>query len=189
MNYFVMKAGMRDGYAVVHELHGGLDDSDALTRGESAIASFRSDAFFQVPPEFKKNQKMPDALSAFGGHLVVGARVKDALVPLVGASRVEFLPVRIKNIAGQFLEDPYYIVHPLDILDVIDVEASAGEYNEITPDSLMSVEQLVLRDCEAEIFRPAHWEKNILVREDLAAKLKAHGFVGLSLIEADDFMG
>jgi hypothetical protein len=188
MDYFVLRAGMRDGYAVVHALEGAGVDSAEITSGKPALARFGDGAFFQIPPELKKSEKLGDAIPAYT-HLVVSQRCKDAIAGLAGGSKVEHLPVRIKSAAGKLLEGQFFIVHPLDVRDVVDMDASGAELNDLTPSTIFSVERLVLKAVDAEIFRLARWSEVIVVRADVAAALKAGEFFGLKLTPAAKFTG
>ena len=119
-------------------------------------------------------------------------RFRDALEPLVEKSRVEFLPVGIRDRTGQPVPGAFYVMRVLDVEDVIDVEASAGELNENDNESLILWEELVVKPGTGAIFRPRRLVGGVaMVRKDLAAKLRAVApkLIGLALVDAEDYSG
>ena len=97
----------------------------------------------------------------------------------------------MKNHKGRFVQGGYFVMNSLDVIDAIDVGASAGEFNPIAPTQLMSVEQIVLKVLPDRpvMFRPANWTRLIIVRRDVAEKLLAAGMTGLIFTELEDYMG
>ncbi len=124
-------------------------------------------------------------------HHVVSAPLRALLEPELGKSRVEFLPVRIRDHKGRAVEGEHFVLNPLDVLDAIDVEASNVDYHDFDPTQLIMCEQLVIKPLPDDVmmFRPHNWTRLILVREEIADKLKESGLSGLSFTAAEDYAG
>ena len=85
----------------------------------------------------------------------------------------------------------YFVMNPIDVIDAIDAAASGGASNPLSPSQLYRVDKLVLRTLPADcvMFRPASMSQLILVRADVADRLRAAGLSGLSFREPESFKG
>ncbi len=189
MSYLVWRALFQDKFCALGALHGVPSDEEIFS-GISRADAFPEDAYYEMLADHPKGIAVPDYVYSMI-HYVVSRRLRDALEPELGASRVEFLPVKIKNHKGRFVQGDYFVMNSLDVIDAIDVGASAGEFNPIAPTQLMSVEQIVLKVLPDRpvMFRPANWTRLIIVRRDVAEKLLAAGMTGLIFTELEDYMG
>lgn len=140
--------------------------------------------------DFPKDVQTPDNLYSMIHH-VVSERLRKVLEPALAASRVEFLPVKIKNHEGRFAPGSFFVMNPLDVIDCIDVAASGGEYNDLDRTQLVRVQQLVLSEPPGEpaMFRPVGWTRLILVRSDVVDRLMEADLEGLVFWELDEFRG
>jgi hypothetical protein len=162
-----------------------------LALGASRVKGFPKNAYFDVVRTAREGLMLSDN-PITEGHHVVSRRLRDALKPLLGTSKIEFLPVKLKspgggwgNRAPHFHSEKYYLMNPIDLVDVIDAKASGGKFDTKNKTQLVSTSKpLVLGavDPEATMFRPKNWRRRIFVRADVAAKLEKLGFLQLDFI-------
>lgn len=189
MSYLIWHKTYKDKFCALGALEGVPADEEIL-RGVSRARDFPGEAYYEMRPDYPKNIKVPDNVYARIHH-VVSDRLRTALEPELGASCVEFLPVKIRNHKGRFVAGEYFVMNPLDVIDAVDAEASGGEYNRLDPSQLMSVQSFVLKALpdQPPMFRPANWTRLIVVREDVVAKLRDADLTGLSFWELEEFTG
>jgi hypothetical protein len=169
----------------------GVEDAFELRYGISRAAGWPDDAHCEFDPDYPKDVALSDSPDGAGVILASG-RLKDALVAQ-GARNTELLPVTLINHKGRVAARDYHIVHPLEIVDCIDLAASAAEWNAIDDDVLTACAQLVLKPQaipdDLLLFRPRFWPKLVLIRRRLADHLLGQGFTGLRFIEPADYTG
>jgi hypothetical protein len=168
-----------------------ISNSWELTRGIPRVATMPSPARCTMDPSFRKEVRLSDNL--YGATVpVISLRTRDVLEAAV-SDRVEFLPVEVVNHKGRVEPATYFILHPLDVVDCIDKEASGVEWNSIAPDRISRCKSLVLKKDaipeNAKLFRPKYWGKNIFVRQDLADALQGAGLTGLYFRPAEGYKG
>jgi hypothetical protein len=178
-----------DEFCVVQEPN--IEASSDLDRGVPRLRSMEVPARCNMDPSFPKEVRLSDNL--YGATMsIVSQRLKTAL-EVSKQNRVEFLPVEVVNHKGRVEEREYYILHPLDMVDCIDLVASGVEWNRIAPDRISRCKSLVLNpkaipECFS-IFRPKHWGRLILIREDLVEKLRRLDFEGLYFRPIEEYKG
>ncbi len=189
MSWVVWRNRYREGFCALGALENVPRDEEIL-KGASRAGDFPSAASYAMRADFPKDTKVADNAYTMIHH-VVSAPLRALLEPELGKSRVEFLPVRIRDHAGRAVEGAHFVLNPLDVLDAIDVEASNVDYNDLDPTQLCMCEQLVLKPLPDEVtmFRPHNWTRIILVREEIADKLKEAGLSGLAFTSAEDYSG
>jgi hypothetical protein len=144
-----------------------------------------------MDPAFPKEVRLSDNL--YGATMpVISLRIKQILESF-GKNRVEYLPVELFNHKGRKEPNEYFVLHPLDVLDCINLEASGVEWNNITPDRISRCKGLVLNHGaipgDYTIFRPKFWGKIILIRQDLVDILQKEDLRGLSFRPVDGYTG
>jgi hypothetical protein len=190
MSFKVWRNRLQDGFCGLGALQNVPNDQEILA-GKSRANGFPSDAYFAMRDDLaKKFKAIPDNVHTMI-HDVVSGRLRAVLEPLLDGSRVEFLPVKIHDRAGNVVDGEYFVLNPLDVVDCIDVEASGGKYNELAPTPLMMVARLVLRPIAPNLtlVRPSNWTNRILVRAEIAEQLTAAGLTGLSFSSPEKFRG
>lgn len=189
MSYVVWHSMYQDGLCALGALEGVPRDEEIL-KGISRAEGFPEDAWYEMRADFPKDVQIPDNVYSMIHH-VVSERLRKVLEPALGASRVELLPVKIKNHKGRFAPGSFFVMNPLDVIDCIDVAASGGVHNDLDPTQLVSVQQLVLKELPGEpaMFRPVGWTRLILVRSDVVDRLQEADLEGLVFWELDEFRG
>lgn len=190
MSYKIWRAMYRESYCVIEPPE--IDDEWQLDEGISRAADHPEDVQCVMDPEFPYDIQLADNLYG-AGVPIVSSGIKQFLEGEVRQNRVEYLPVQIVNHKGRVAAEEYFILHPLDVCDCIDIERSGVEWNSITSGLITACGGLVLKDGaipeDFKLFRPKFWGVNILVRNDLVASLSARRFVGLYFLEAEGYTG
>lgn len=188
-NYLLIHSYVRDGYCVLQPPD--IENDWEISRGISRLDGFPDDVACKMSDDFPNHVKLADSL--YGATFnVISNQVREFMVQSID-DPVEFLPVSIINHKGRVASNDYFILHPTSIVDCIDTDASGVEWNDINPKLIDVCNSLVL-DTEkipesANIFRPAHWAYNILVREEFANSLLDAGFDGVEFRPTEGFTG
>ncbi|AKT40381.1 imm11 family protein [Chondromyces crocatus] len=191
MSFLLWRPGSAtDGICKILEVE-GVEKSFELDDGAPRAAGWPADAHCRMDPDWPKDIALADSL--LGASLVViSGRVKKALDE-AQLTNVELLPIEIINHKGRVASEDYFILNPTEICDCIDKDASNVEWNDLDPDSICGCDALIL-DAAAvpetlAVFRLKHWKNQIVIRRELAEKLRAQGLTGLSFLEPEDYMG
>lgn len=190
-DFLVWRPGtMRDGICKLKQPT-GIPDSFEIHEGISRIEGWPTEASAAMDPSFPKDIGLADSLD--GTTFVV---VSDAVRSFLGseaAPKIETLPIRIINHKGHVASTAYFLLNPLAVVDCIDEEASAVELDLLDPGAFSECEQLVLRESEVpaelSVFRLEHWRSVIVIRKELAEKMKAASLTGLLFIEPQKYTG
>lgn len=167
----------------------GVSDQYALNVGEPVLANFPDDAYFTMDPDAPYDTLLVDNLDNTDLAIVASPRLKEFLEGYPVA-KVEYLPVTIVNHKGRPAAR-YYIVHPLDPVDCLDVPACNAAFGAVDKDNILDLERLVIDagkvDPRRALFRPKMFYQVIVVRRALAEAVDAAGFTGVRWIELSDF--
>lgn len=159
---------------------------DGVPRGHD----FDQDAVFPMDLELPHNMYLPDSLMNINSLIVASQRLKDFLSNKQLES-VEYLPVSIRDHKGRITKKNYFIVHPIEPVDCLDLDASEADYSPLDPSLVDDVEQLVFDeeklDDRRELFRPKYFPDITLVRRALAEEIDKQGFEGVGWLEIDEY--
>lgn len=175
------------GFAKLTHLQ-NVDTDEEILKGKSRASGFPADAMYEMDPEFPKDLKLGDSFDTMIHH-VCSEAFKNVLEGALGSSKVEFLPVKIQNHKKRFADGSFFVVNPLDVLDVLDPIASEAKFNQVDPTQIFSVKRAVLKPVPPDIvvFRPANLSNRIFVREDVAEQLEA--LKNVVFEDPDEFRG
>ncbi|NVJ04129.1 hypothetical protein HUW63_02575 [Myxococcus sp. AM001] len=119
------------------------------------------------------------------GYLIVSERIRDVL-ERHATTAIEFLPIELINHKGRRDTGPFFIANILGQIDCVHLGESVYEESALAPGEFSELTRLVLDasrvDTARNIFRISRLPRVILVREDLATRLKESGATGLALI-------
>lgn len=189
MGYRIWHSRYQEGFCALGALLHVAKDEEIL-RGMPRAAGFPADAYYEMRADFPRDIQVPDNVYTMI-HQVVSTRLWQVLEPSLGRSRVEALPVKIKNHKGRLAKGEFFVLNPIDVIDCIDLGASGAVFNLLDPTQIMQVDRLVLRPLpnDVALFRPQGWTRLLLIREDLAGKLLAAGLTGLVFLDPSRFEG
>ena len=164
----------------------GLPDDGEIGEGLTLAQSFPTDAYYQMRTDYlgyEADHILLDFHLPFFGQLLASER----LMRFLAAKRfvnLEFLPVAIHDHDGKPCEQAYYLIHPINAQDCLDLAASQPTYNPFDPDTIDELEQVVIDDGrldpELEVFRIKAFTDEVFIRVELAEELLAQGFSGLA---------
>ena len=175
--------------AVFTELR-GFEDIYRFDTGQPLRAEFPADAAFHMNPDFPKDRVLTDNVKNSLQTLLVSARLQNALVDARLAD-VEYLPVSIVDHDGRVASSSHVIVHPVGLVDCIDMGQSVYKPHRIVKGKIDKVTKLVL-DPERvpegrQIFKLKGFGTPVVVRRAFADKLDAFAFSGLDWLDVDGF--
>lgn len=188
-SYKAWEVDTHGGFCTLTPLENVEDDFE-LQYGVSRLDNFTKEACFRMDPAFPKDIKLADNIQNIGGLIVVSKTLKqfvESYKPLF----TEFLPVTIYNHKDRIESSDYFILNPYQVIDCIEVDDSDIEWNEIDPELISACFDLVLDEDRLDekllLFRPRYMPTVVLVREDLAEKLRKADFTGLRFTELEEF--
>jgi len=184
MNYLIALARGSDGACML----GGLREVSKgyqLREGISRIKDFPGEANFRMDPSFPKDIRLEDSIRNDSSLLVASERVKE----LLEAEKVpgqEMQPVAIFNHKGRKEKAPYHVVHQIDLQDCINLKKTKWKKDGSDEETITDVRKLTLDeskiDKDAQLFRLKRYGLPLVIRADLAEKIKKAGFTGFEFI-------
>lgn len=189
--FLVWRGGkMTDGICKLKSLTGAEDDFE-IHEGAPRLDGWPADVSASMEPMFPKDIGLADALYGTGFLVVSGAVRRFLEAGDVG--KAEFLPMKIINHKGRVASEDYYVLNPLELVDCIDREASAVEYDFLDESMIRCCAHLVIRQdavpAGLSLFRLAFWPDRIVVRRGLAERMNAAGLTGLLFYEPIEYSG
>jgi hypothetical protein len=161
--------------------------------GIPQAGAFPEDAYFQMSPDFPKDIKVADVLRNVNQFLVVSERLLEFLSSQEALYKNETHPIAIKNHKGRTEKGKYFLVHQIGHPACVDESKTVGTKGKVASSQYLFVEKLVLDppkiDKKLRIFRPAQFSDRPFFREDLAAKIEAEGFTGISFFDPETYDG
>lgn len=168
----------------------GVEKEYQLTEGVSLVSTFSNDAAFLMDPDFPNDTLLADNLINKYRLFVASKRLKEFLEKHQ-PEYLEFLPVGIIDHRGKRIKEKYFIVHPINPLNCLDIEKCGAEYSLVDESEIDEIESLVFDDSKMDhnrqIFRPKFFNWIILIHSDLAAAIDAEGFTGIRWIDSSEY--
>lgn len=190
MEFWLWRNATQDGYCTIKTP--SMERVWELTQGISRIEEFPDGIECRMNPQRPKDVGLADNIRG-AVFPVISGRLRRALEPEITQNRVEYIPVRIINHKKRLASDDYFVLNPLDVIDCIDKEASAVEWNAISPGSISYCKGLILKEnaipAGFRLFRLMYWPNNIMIDGDLVASLKTMGLSGLVFRAATGYDG
>ncbi len=159
-------------------------------KGVSRKKDFPADAFYRMSDEYPDNLVLGDVLDNTNDLLVVSQRFLD-LLSEEDFKNNEVLPVKIMNHKDRFEEKQYFILNQLEHQDLIDRDQSELEVNDIDPEKIVTIYDLVLDESKIDnsvsILRMTGFSQVLVLRRDLADRIEKSGIKGIEVNEFDDW--
>ncbi|HZE90448.1 MAG TPA: DUF1629 domain-containing protein [Rhizobacter sp.] len=160
----------------------GVANSEDMMDGVSFKKAFPSTAAFHFNPDFKRNTLLVDCLVNVENMMVCSARLKD-FIQAKKPDKVEYLPVAVVDLKGKAVADAYFIVHPIDPPDCIDVANSDVTLSALDPGVIRYAEHIEIDASKVPegrlLFRPKTFPGILLLRRELALDIEKAGFTGI----------
>lgn len=168
------------------------DDDFELHNGVSLANDFPADAAYRMSDEAPDKTALHDVLDNRDRNFVINEKVK-AFLEAEGVQHVEYLPVKVLNHKDRVVKERYFVVNMLPLVDCIDMEKTKYKRNILDPELLMHLSNLTMHEekipDDFKLLRVKFAPYVMLIRRDLAQKLKAAGFRGLGISEVVEFHG
>jgi hypothetical protein len=173
----------------LQKLH-SVADIWELREGVPRGAGFPADAHWSMDPDFPYNMLLIDNLLNSSMLIVGSARLK-SLLEEQRVAGVEYLPVTVLNHKGRPAGKEYFIINPIDPPDCLAREQCGITWSELDPDTIDTVEHLVIDpskvEPERQLFRPKYFYDVILVERSLAEAIDRAGLQGIRWLELADY--
>ena len=189
MEFLLWRSDRGDDFCVIKEPE--IEDSWELDDAVPRLEKLSNPVRCRMDPDYPNEIRLSDNLE--GGTVpVISNRTKEILETVV-RNRVEYLPAELINHKGRVEPAQYFVLHPLDLVDCIDTEASGVQWNRISPGQISRCKSLVLKPdaipANFTLFRLKHWGSNIIVREDVTEVLEKADLTGLYFRPAQGYKG
>lgn len=167
----------------------GLEDHYRLLRGVRLAEGFPGNVRFRMNDNFPENLQLEDVLANRRSVILAGSRFTE-FFSAEKLKNVEILPVATLDHKGNPVKDRYSIIHPVELQDCIDRDASDIEMNRINPKLIGKVRELVVDesriDPEVKLFRMESLPFLPVVERSFAETMLAQGFSGFRFAEFAD---
>ncbi|NQY36017.1 MAG: hypothetical protein HRT37_13805 [Alteromonadaceae bacterium] len=170
----------------------GFDKSYLLNEGIKVEDQYPDGVYFDMHPERPHDILLVDSLFNTDNELVISEPLMNFFIEKK-FTNLEFLPVKIMDHKGKFIDEKYFIMNVLEHQNCLDTDASDAEISIIDDKIIESVEQIVLIDENVDesfdIFRMTGFPAATLIKESLAKEIADNGFTGIEFIPLDQFDG
>ena len=168
----------------------GFEDDWKLVRGMPLAEEWPHGVQLGMDPDFNRQIKLSDHLDN-PNEVIVASPALRAFLEERDVPGLEFLPVEIINHKNKLASDEFTIVNLLAAPDCLDIEASHVTWNDILPEYVSDVEQIILNanriDPDVGLFRARTFARPIFVRRDLADAILDAGLTGIRFFELEDW--
>lgn len=188
-NYLIWTRDIVEGACALSGLT-GFEDDWKLIYGESVTQNFPAKARFAMEPDSPNDILLTDSLYN-GDMLIVASQKLRELIEGQRPAAVEYLPVPIYNHKKRAIPESYAIVHPIEPVDCLVLDACEPEWGRINKKAIDRVKHLVIDEkripSERLLFRPQLFCRVILVHRKLAQEIDAANLTGVRWVEVADY--
>lgn len=188
-NYVIWEQDMVEGACALSGMT-GFDDDWKLLYGEPVADEFPSKARFSMNPDYANDVALTDSLYNIEMLIVASQALRD-LIEGEQPAKVEYVPVPIYNHKKRAVKEAYFIVHPIEPLDCLVLDACKPTYGKIQKTEIDRVKKLVIDEARIPadrlLFRPKGFARVILTHRRLADKIDAAGLTGIRWVELANY--
>lgn len=189
MDYVIWKCGIVRNAVVLKKLV-NVEKQYQLRDGVSRMEGFRLDAVYTMDPDYPDNTLLVDNLFNTASRIVASARLQNFLRKQK-VQHVEYLPVTILNPKGKPHSKEYAIVHPVGLIDCIDLDNSKFDWSTIVETEIDEIYNMVLKPgaipADRLLFKAQRYPNVIYARRDLATAIDSEGLTGIRWIEVSNY--
>jgi hypothetical protein len=191
MNYMLVEMKASNGACRLGTIE-NVEKEFQLRIGVPRATNFPTDACFRMNDDFPKDIGLTDALHNRSRLVVASERLKKFLEAIPGALvQNEILPVAILNHKGRREKAQYAVVNQLNHPACLNEKACVGTKSKLKPAMFQVIEKMVLDPARVPadrmLFRAAEYPQAALIRRDLAEKLDAETFTGITFHEIEGY--
>jgi hypothetical protein len=187
-NYLFWGAFKLDNVATLEQVK-NVSKTYQIKKGVPRAVGFPDDAYARMSDDLPNDTLLADVLTNINTFVLVSRREREFIAARV-TDEVEFLEIRVQNHKGREIDERYYIVHPIGIVDIVDRDASGVRIDEYG--NIERLEKFVVIPAnipDKPIFRVAGLGTYIVIQRELAAALEQAGFTGNRFVEASKIVG
>ncbi len=177
------------GAAILTDLN-GFDEINLFDSGQPLLGTFPLGPAFRMNPDFPDEVVLPDNVGNSLQVALISKRFADVLKE-EGTRSVEYLPLKILDQMGRLAADSYVIVHPVGLVDCIDLSLSVYKPSRAVEGNIDKVKKLVIDGTRVpsgrNLFKLQGYGEPIVIRRSLAEAIEKRGFTGFGWIEIDQF--
>ena len=190
MRYFLIQGDDDESNVLVSNIPEGLVRQYQLLKGISRAKDWPDDVTAKFSDMRPEGMRLTDFIRSSFTWLFVSDRFKKVLED-VGVTNVEYLPIKMKNHKKKLVDAKYWIANFTVLVEAVDRSKSVFRVDAADDTKISKFDSLVLLP-EVEKNGPAalrmkEWPQLMLVREDLAARIKEAGFTGFTLTETTKY--
>ena len=190
-SFFVWAAKIEPNAVVLVDME-GFDKSYELDVGVLQGDSFPSSVTLRMDSRKPSHTILLDSVKNTDGVVIISTVMKEVL-DKQGLTDVEFLPVALIDHKGRELDDAYYIFHPVNNIDCLDLSNADPEWDDIDDSIIASVNRLVIDGTklpdDKKYFRPAHYAARPIVAKALVDVILKEGFTGVQFLPVSEIKG
>lgn len=168
----------------------GVQRRSDLTKGVPRQRGFPAAASMRMDRNTPADNLLFDFVDNVNRFIVISPTLAE-FIKEQNVSHLEFLPFRLIDHSGSVSTTEYRILHPVNPVTCLDVEASAAEWSSVDRDTINSVDKLTIRESAIpktrRLLRPKHFYQIVLVRRSLAERISSQRFTNIRWTELDDY--
>ncbi|PCJ19749.1 MAG: hypothetical protein COB04_05425 [Gammaproteobacteria bacterium] len=189
--FYVWAAKIEADAAVLVDMD-GFDNDYELDVGLAQLDTYPSGVTLRMDSRKPSHTLLVDSVKNTQGVVLVSEKMKVFLDSQLLAD-VEFLPITVLDHKGRKLDAGYYIFHPINNVDCLDLENAEPEWDDIDDTVVASVKALVIDGAklpeDKRYFRPKHYIARPMVTKALADAIISAGFTGVQFLPASEISG
>lgn len=188
-NFLVWARDIIDGACTLSGMKGFPDDWKLL-EGIRLKDEFPSSSKFTMDPDNPTGVTLTDSLYNLDEQIVASTRLR-GLIERLEVPAVEYLPVAVFNHKKRPVPEPYTIIHPVDPIDCLVLDACEPRWDRIIKTNINRLKHLVIDESRIDparlLFRPKSYNSVVLTHRKLAEQIDAAGITGIRWIELSDY--
>ena len=170
----------------------GFEKGYQIRNGVPRAEGWPSDVSLEMSKDFRKYTLTPDCVNSINAATIISERVVEFLREKE-LPNVEYLPVTILNHKGKAVDTPYFILHPVHLVDCLDVDACQTTFGLMSKKNYEKIGSFVPDESKCDdlppIMRIAGLSFHVAVHRDLAREIDDAGFTGIGWYEPSDLVG
>lgn len=189
--YFVLKEKYDEANVCLDlETPYSIPEQYQLRKGVSRLNGWPEDVFFEFSKYKPEGMILTDWVKNSRVWLIISDLFKAVLEEFC-EENIEYLPIKIKNHKGRFVNELYWIANFLVLIEAVDREHSIFRVDTGNVGCIRMFDKLVLREDILKsgplIFRLKEEPLQVIARQDLVERLNEKGITGVRFVETDKF--
>jgi hypothetical protein len=189
--FFIWAAKIEPDATVLVQME-GFKKSYELDVGTRQGENYPPDVTLYMDSRKPKHNLLLDSVKNVEGVIIISEKMK-LFLEKQDLLDVEFLPITIKDLKERKLEKRFYIFHPYNNINCLDLSNAEPEWDDIDDTVVASVKHLVIDASklpeDKHFFRPKNYIARPLVTKTLADAILKEGFTGVQFLPISEITG